>query len=642
MAQRTQHRFDPEKELRKALRYYRNGQFRKAEKIYRRVAKSHPTHQSYANLGAALQAQGYFERAIECYEKSLNLKPDYADAHFSMGSTFHAQARLEDALSCYQKAIEFKPDYAAVYNNMGILFQEQDKLDEAIRCYQRALELRPDFPVALNSMGTALDKQGKLEEAISCFEKALQLRPDYPQALINLLDQLEQTCSWNSVGRASVKLDNLTKKAVKKGIKPAETPFHSLNRHMDAKRQFVVAKLHSADIEWQVSKVRRDFSFGDRKSVKDRITVGYLSNDFNEHPTAHLMLSLFEMHNRNEFQIMCYSYGIDDGSYYKKRIEQDSDRFVDVRHMSYIDAARCIYEDRVDILVELKGYTKGARLEICALRPAPVQVSYLGFPGTTGANFIDYIISDKLVAPDDHRSYYSEKLVHLPHCYQVNDCNQTIASKEWKKGDFGLHDTSFVFASFNQGYKIEPLMFSTWMKILKHVPESVMWLLRGNDIAERNLKRAAEERQVNADRLIFADKLPKDEHLARLKLADLVLDTRIYNGHTTTSDALWAGVPVITMQGTHFASRVSSSILTAIGLPELITPNLDEYEHLSVCLASNPDQLQTICQKLTNNRLVEPLFDTPRFARNLEKAYKEMWDIFLAGERPRQIAVVEN
>ena len=336
-------------------------------------------------------------------------------------------------------------------------------------------------------------------------------------------------------------------------------------------------------------------------------------------------------------------HGMDDGSSYRARIERDCDRFIDLRHLNHDEAAKRIYEDQVDILVDLKGYTGGGRLEICALRPAPIQARYLGLAGTTGADFFDYIITDRIVTPEDHARYYSENFVYLPHCYQVNDHNQVVSDRDWKKGDFGLQEGSFVFCSFNKGYKIEPVMFNSWMNIFRQVPEGVLWLQRLNETAEKNLRFEAEERGIKSERLIFSERLPtKDEYLARLRLADLALDTRIYNGHTTTSDALWAAVPVITLKGSHFASRVSASILTAIGMSELIAHSLEEYEALAVRLARNPGQLQTIRQKIVKNRLTEPLFDTPRFVRNLEKAYKEMSDIFENEERPRQIEVVEE
>ena len=288
------------------------------------------------------------------------------------------------------------------------------------------------------------------------------------------------------------------------------------------------------------------------------------------------------------------------------------------------------------------GHTKGSRLAICAFRPAPVQVTYLGSMVTTGADFLDYIVTDRIVTPEEHEPCYSEHLVYMPDSYLISDHLQAIADKDWVREDVGLPGEGFVFCSFNQPFKIEPVMFGVWMNILRQVPGSVLWLLCKNMTAEENLKRAVESRGISAERLIFAKKLPKSEHLARQKHADLVLDTRIYNGHTTSSDALWAGVPVITLQGTHFASRVSTSLLNAVGLSELITHSLKEYEELAVRLASSCSELQVIKEKLAKNRFTEPLFDTPRFGRNLEKAYKEMWKIFLAGEQPRRIEVRGN
>jgi predicted O-linked N-acetylglucosamine transferase (SPINDLY family) len=281
-------------------------------------------------------------------------------------------------------------------------------------------------------------------------------------------------------------------------------------------------------------------------------------------------------------------------------------------------------------------------MHILAFRPAPIQVSYLGFPGTSGAKFIDYIITDRIVTPQRQLTFYSEKVVHLPYCYQVNDHTQTISQMGYTKRDFGLPDDVFVFCSFNQGYKIDETMFNIWMKILKNVPDSVLWLLVKGEMVKKNLRQEAERRSVNPDHLHFADRLRKPDHLERLSKADLALDTRIYNGHTTSSDALWAGVPVITLQGDHFASRVSSSILKAIGMPELVTTSLEEYKNLAVRLAKNQDQLEAVKKRIIENRLKNPLFDTPRFVKNLERVYKEMWEIYLAGEETRHIEIVEN
>jgi protein O-GlcNAc transferase len=307
--------------------------------------------------------------------------------------------------------------------------------------------------------------------------------------------------------------------------------------------------------------------------------------------------------------------------------------------MSDAEAARRIHEDRVNILIDLVGYTRGNRLGICALRPAPIQINYLGFLGTTGAGFMDYMITDSLVTPPDHSPFYSEKLVHMPHCYQANNRNQPISTQNWKRADFGLPEQGFVFCSFNNAYKIEPIMFDAWMEILQKVPKSVLWLISGSDVAETNLRQEAERRGVKGERLVFSGRLPLDQHLGRLRLADLALDTRIYNGGATTGNALWAGVPVITLQGGHFVSRMSSSQLEAVGLPECVTHTMKDYKALAIGLASRPGELKAMRAKLATNRLTWPLFDTKGFCGALERGFKEMWHILLAGERPRQIEV---
>ena len=346
--------------------------------------------------------------------------------------------------------------------------------------------------------------------------------------------------------------------------------------------------------------------------------------------------------DRKAFNVLSFSHGRNDESAYREKIKTGSDGFFDLEAAGHTEAARTIFDSGVDILVDLNGHTRNNRLEICALRPAPVQATYLGFPGTTGADFLDYMITDRIVTPDDHSPYYSEHLVYLPHCYMIGDHEQEISDAPFARADFGLPEKGFVFCSFNGNYKIEPVMFGVWMSLLRKVPDSVLWLLRSSDLAERNLLSEAEARGVDGDRLVFAGRMPKDRHLARCRLADLALDTRICGGHTTTSDALWAGLPVVTVLGTHFASRVSASLLDAVGLPELITHDLQDYEALAFTLSQNPDALRDVKARLARNRLSEPLFDTPRFVRNLETAYRRMWEKYLSGEPPSRIDVVEG
>ena len=597
---------------------------------------------AYYNLGIIFQEKKQLDDAIAYYHEALKLNPNLADLYFNLGTASQEKLKIDDAIFYYQKALKMNPNLLDAYCNLGTAFQEKGQIDDAIAYYRKAIQLNPALPDAYYNLGNALQDKMQFDYAITCYQKAIQLNPDFAEAYSRLVYQFRKTCAWQELKAMTAKLDGLTKKALDTGTKTAESPFLSIIRHADPFLNFAIAKSWSRDIARTMSNLKIRFSFDGRRKAKTKIIIGYLSNDFRNHATAHLMCSLFGLHNRDEFKIFCYSYGKDDGSYYRTQIQHDCDEFVDISSLSYDAAARCIYEDQIDILVDLKGYTQGNRIAICALRPAPVQVCYLGFPGTTGADFFDYIITDKIVTPKDQAPYYSENFVYLPYCYQVNDHTQSISNKDWKKENFGLPENCFLFCSFNHPYKIDPIMFDVWMRILQQVSEGILWLLFGNKIAEENLKREAEARGIKSERLFFAETLPKCEHLLRLRFADLALDTRIVNGHTTTSDALWAGVPLITLKGSHFASRVSSSILSAMWLPELITHSLQEYEALAVKLAHNPAELQEIRQTIARNRSVATLFDTPRFVRNIETAYKEMWEIFLAGKAPQQIEVLER
>jgi protein O-GlcNAc transferase len=632
---------------------------------------------AYNNLGNIFQKINQPDEAISCYQKALNLNPQSAITHYNLGVSlqdkgrideailhyrealqfnfsscgllnnlglaFQKKGQLDEAISFYQNAIKLNPGFAEAYCNLGNAMKDKQHLDEALVLYQKALQLNPEYADVYNNLGIVFREQGQPDEVVIAYcEKALEINPDHAEAYCQLTYQMQRTCNWQKLEVMTAKLDRLTRRALNAGTRPAETPFMSITRHADASLNYAIAKSWSRDISMAMSSLNLHFSFDAKRTDRTKIVIGYLSNDFGNHATAHLMLSLFGLHNRDNFKIYCYSYGKDDGSYYRSRIEQDSNKFIDISGLSDEASARRIHEDQVDILVDLKGHTKDSRLAISALRPAPVQISYLGFPGTTGADFIDYIISDRIVTPEEHKLFYSEKFVYMPDCYQVNDYTQAISEKEWKKVDFGLPENTFIFCSFNQPYKIDPLIFDVWMKILLKISESILWLGFANKIVEEHLRLEAEKRGVQSQRLIFAGGLQKNEHLSRLRLADLALDTRIVNGHTTTSDALWAGVPVITLQGSHFSSRVSSSILSAMRLPQLITHSLEDYEALAVRLASAPVELQEIRQKIAENRLTAPLFDTPRFVINLETAYKQMWEIYHAGEKTRVIEVLES
>jgi len=351
------------------------------------------------------------------------------------------------------------------------------------------------------------------------------------------------------------------------------------------------------------------------------------------------MKSLFSLHDQAHFEIFVYSFGPNDHSEYRNYIATSCEHFQDVTALSTEESAHQIFNDGIHILVDLKGYTIQSRTAILALRPAPIQVSYLGYPGTMGAEFIDYIIGDAVVTPPEFADDFSEKIVTLPNSYQVNDYQQAISSTPMTRSQYGLPESGFVFCCFNTNYKIEPLIFDIWMRILASVPGSVLWLIPRFPVVKENLRREAEARGIHGERLIFAQHYPKAEHLARHQLADLFLDTLYYNAHTTASDALWAGVPVITCPGETFASRVAASLLTAVGLPELITASLEEYEQLVIRIAHSSSELRELKQKLAQNRTTYPLFDTPLFAHNLEQAYRAMWEIYAAGKPPQAFKI---
>ncbi len=629
--------------------YYNLGNvYRDMEKIedavscYQKALEKAPDFaEAYNNLGNIYKRQYRFEYAEICYQNALKIKPDYYQAWNNLGNTLRDRRMSDKSIFCYQKALEIKSDYAEALLNMGTAFYDMERYKKAIACYDNLLMLYKDYPEAFNFKGIVLKSLGLYDDALDCFQKAIELKPDYKEACSHLVHQLQQACDWKRFEHFSAMLDKFTDNAITRDEKIHEPPFINVTRCFDLQQNFLVAQKWCADIA-KHAKTGKVFSFDHRKNFKQKIIIGYLSNDFRDHATSHLMLSMFGYHDRSRFKIYCYSSGIDDKSRFREKIKKDCDRFVDIHSYSNIEAARQIFKDRVDILIDLNGHTRGGRLGISSLKPAPVQAAYLGFPGTTGADFIDYIITDPIVTPEEQAPFYSEKFLFLPHSYQVNDNTQLIAQDSLTKKDFGLPENGFIFSSFNQTYKIELLMFNSWMKILARIPDSILWLFTGGKTSEKNLKKEADARGVNPNRLIFAEKIPKDKHLARLKFTDLALDTRIVNGHTTTSDALWAGVPVVTLMGCHFASRVSASLLTAVGLPELITDNLNDYESLAVGLAKKPEELDTIRVKLGKNRYTMPLFDTSRFVNNLENGYVKMWDLFLSGKNPQNINVVEG
>jgi predicted O-linked N-acetylglucosamine transferase (SPINDLY family) len=597
--------------------------------------------EAHGNLGAALRHQGKLDEAIACCRRALELKPDYAQAHNNLGAALQGQGKLDEATTCYHRAVELEPDYAEAHNNLGNVFLVQGKLDEAVGCHGRALELKPDFAEPHYYLGNALKEQGKLDEAVDCYRRAMKLKPDYLAALGSLAHELQHLCRWEDLEVLSQRVVEVVNRDVDGGIISPVSPFafFALPTMTTAEQQLRCARQWVDRSLKAISGPGRCLARNRASDLKRKTTLGYLSADFHSHATAYLVAELFEKHDRERFEVFGYSYGPDDGSPMRRRLIKAFDRFSDLKDASFVESAQRIAADGVDILVDLKGYTRDARTQILALRPAPIQVNYLGYPGTMGAPFMDYILVDDFVVPARQQPFFTEKLVHLPGCYQVNDSRREIAPHTPSRAESALPEEGFVFCCFHNSYKITPEVFGVWMELLKEVPGSVLWLLEGNRFAPANLRREAEVRQVAAQRLVFAPRMPLPEHLARHRLADLFLDAFPVNAHTTASDALWAGCPVLTIAGETFVSRVAGSLLRAVGLAELVTHSLDEYHATALRLAGDCELLAGLRARLEANRKTSPLFDAGRFAQGIEQAYLTMWEICASGQPPRAFTV---
>ncbi|MBF0561217.1 MAG: tetratricopeptide repeat protein [Alphaproteobacteria bacterium] len=617
------------------------------------------------NLGLALREQGRLSEAVTCFTEALRLKSDYPEALNNLGVTLKELGRLDEAIARYGEALRLKPDYPEVLNNLGVAYQEQGRLDDSAACFTAVLRLRPEYPEALYNFGGTLQEQGRVEDAIARFTQALRLKPDYPEALYNLgvmlqeqgrlddaiarytealrltpdfpdalcqlVHQFQHSCSWKDLASKSEQVLGLVRQH-RAGL----TPFDLLALPATPADQLDSARVYSRQ---QNVPAEAKFRHDPERRQHGRIRVGYLSADFHQHPMALLMSELFERHDRTRFETYAYSFGPEDNSEARQRLVAAFDHFTDIRRLSHHEAAERIYQDEIDILIDRKGYTRNARPRILAYRPSPVQVNYLAYPATMGADFIDYLIADPFLIPERNRAFYSEAIVRLPDCYQPNDTRRRIAEPTPSRAECGLPEQGLVFCCFNNTYKITPDFFDVWMRLLRATPGSVLWLLEANASVKNNLRREAQARDVEPDRLIFAPKLPNPEHLARHRLADLFLDNLPFNAHTGTSDALWAGLPVLTCVGETFAGRVAGSLLTAVGLPEMITETLPDYEALALKLASAPAALAAIRRKLGENRATAPLFDIMRYTRNLEIAYGRMWELYCAGRVPEPIEV---
>jgi len=580
----------------------------------------------YYRLGHCLLALGELAAAEQALRRETKAHPGFADAHNTLGVALVNQARQEEAAASFRATLALAPQHVEANNNLGNVLAALGRPQEALPYLERAVQTSPQLAEAHLNLGLALKALQRYDEAIGAFSRTVMLAPDMNYALSSLVWCELLVHRWNELEPHAAALREQVR-----ADKAAVTPFTLMAISDSPAELRQCAERHVRETLPAASVLRSP-----RRGAPDRrITLAYLSSDFHEHATAQLATHLFELHDHGRFRTIGISYGPDDASAARRRLMQAFDRFVDVQQLSDPAVARMLRELDVDIAIDLKGHTRDARLGMLAERPAPVQVTYLGYPGTLGVPFIDYVIADAIVVPPGEERFFSEQLVRLPYSYQVNDATRKIGEHAPSRQEAGLPTDAFVFCSFNNSYKLTPGLFAIWMRLLQAVPGSVLWLIDDNPSARRNLQESARAGGVDPARLVFAGRVAHAEHLARHRLADLFLDNLPYNAHTTASDALWAGLPLVTCRGTTFAGRVATSLLGAIGLRELVAESLEQYEALALKLARDPARLGAYRERLAANRLTQPLFDTDLFRRHIEAAYVRMWEQHRRGEPPR-------
>jgi predicted O-linked N-acetylglucosamine transferase (SPINDLY family) len=606
------------------------GRFEEALDSFEHAVKLKPGYaEAYYNRGNTLLGLKRFEAALDSYERALKLKPSFAEAYNNRGNTLRELMRFEDALGSFERALKLKPDYAEAHCNRGNTLRGLRRFEDALDSFERALKLNPGFAEAYKSRGSTLRALGRFEEALESYERALNLRPDLDWLYGVWLQFRKHRCEWKELDSHIGYLIGKVKQQRK-----ATRPFALL------------ALTDSLEIQRQAAQILVDARYPEapsrpplKRRAGNRIRIGYYSADYQDHATSYLMAELFERHDRGRFELVGISYGPDNCDEMRMRLSAAFDHFVDVRTKTDGEVAALSRDLGIDIAVDLKGFTEEARTGIFSRRAAPIQVNYLGYPGTMAALYMDYIVADPILIPPESREHYAEKIVYLPNSYQANDRKRRISDREFTRTELGLPPTGFVFCCFNNSFKITPNTFDGWMRVLKQVEGSVLWLFEDHETAADNLRREAEARGVEPARLVFARRMPLPEHLARHRLADLFIDTLPYNAHTTASDALWAGLPVLTRIGESFAGRVAASLLNAVGLPELINATQEQYEAMAVALAGNATRLAELKEKLSRNRLTTPLFDTVRFTKHLEDAYTQMYQRYQAGLSPEHVFV---
>lgn len=738
------------------------GQVQEAEDCYNTALTLCPTHaDSLNNLANIKREQGFTEEAVQLYQKALDIYPEFAVAHSNLASVLQQQGKLHEALMHYKEAIRISPTFADAYSNMGNTLKEMQDVQGALQCYTRAIQINPAFADAHSNLASIHKDSGNISEAIQSYRTALKLKPDFPDAYCNLAHCLQIVCDWSNYDSRMKKLVQIVQDQLDKSRLPSVHPHHSMLYPLSHAQRKGIAGRHAALCLEKINVLHKpQYQHPtDLKGSNGRLRIGYVSSDFGNHPTSHLMQSIPGMHNVENVEIFCYSLSPDDNTRFRQKIASESEHFIDLSQLPCNGkAADRIHADGIHILVNMNGYTKGARNEIFALRPAPIQIMWLGYPGTSGASFMDYIMTDAITSPLHLHEQYSEKLAFMPKTFFIGDhmhmfphlkhkailvdknskyshrdnvviingvdikaftemavnvrelsmpllpgsiaeqsgrepadiaipiievlpevltaINNMITSSQATcvinnvsiqnglttnqngnavtllqtnnkaatgeeipssiivsaRGSYGLADDAVVYCNFNQLYKIDPATLATWVKILKNVPNSVLWLLRFPAVGEPNVVQYATNLGLSSKKIIFSPVAPKEEHVRRGQLADVCLDTPLCNGHTTGMDVLWAGTPMVTMPAETLASRVAASQLHTLGCPELVAKDAEDYARIAIKLGTDKNYLQGMRAKVWRGRTKSTLFNTQVYAQGMEKVYRKIWSKYSKGQ----------
>ncbi len=588
--------------------------------------------EAWSNKGNALQELKRFEEAIILFDTALNLKPSYAKGYANKGNALHQLKRFQEAITNHNKALSLNPNYAEAYSCLGVTLTNLNRFEEAIAHHNKALTINPNYAVGWFNKGITLTKLNHHNEAITCYENALRINPNIYWVLGDLVHSKMKVCSWVGLSVSLV----LISKGIMTRAK-VTNPFTLLSISDDPFLHNQAAHIFSAD------KFPENHTLGpiSRRPKKGKIRIAYFSPDFRDHPVSNLTAELFEKHDRSQFEVFAFSLQKappDDPMI--GRLKKAFDEFIEIDNLSDFESVQLARNLGVDIAIDLAGFTLHSRTGIFSYRAAPIQVNWLGYAGTTGTNFMDYIVSDKIVIPNSHQHFYSEKVAYLSNNFMVDDSTRNPSDRIFTREECGLPQNSFVFCCFNNDFKFNPVLLDRWSRILLAAENSVLWISENNKDFKKNIRTEFENRNIDSSRIIFAGRVDSmGDYLARYALADLFLDTHPYGAHTTAVDSLKAGVPVLTLIGQSFASRVAASLLNAVGLPELVSNNQEDYERLAIDLAKTPNKLESIKLKLATNLKNAPLFNTLLFAKNLEKIYLMMHERYQSGLEPDHLSI---